>query len=132
MLSDKTITPYAISDNSLTPLIDHYGSKVRLKFNKDCLKQSNKLTYDYGQKVNVYIIYELRAPRSSISDPTPKNAVTLTKNTDIEKNGYSGFGIGFDRRSSFTFPRGGFGHNVLIFGVDMSSSAHIDNKKETY
>ena len=31
-LSDETITPYATSDNSLTPLIDHYGSKVRLKF----------------------------------------------------------------------------------------------------
>ena len=40
-LSDETITPYAISDNSLTPLIDCYGSKVRIKFNKDCLKQPN-------------------------------------------------------------------------------------------
>ena len=55
---------------------------------------------------------------------------TLTKNADIEKYGYSGFGIGFDRRSSFSFPGGGFGQNVLIFGVDMSSSAHIDNKKK--
>ena len=43
---------------------------------------------------------------------------------------YSGYGIGFDRRSSFSFPSGGFGQNVLIFGVDMSSSAHIDNKKK--
>ena len=25
---------------------------------------------------------------------------------------------------------GGFGQNVLIFGVDMSSSAHIENKKK--
>ena len=33
-LSDETITPYATSDNSLTPLIDYYDSKVRLKFNK--------------------------------------------------------------------------------------------------
>ena len=56
--------------------------------------------------------------------------VTSTKNADIEKYGYSGFGIGFDRRSSFTFPGGGFGQNILIFGVDMSSSAHIDNKKK--
>ena len=45
---------------------------------------------------------------------------------------YSDFGIGFDRRSSFTFPGGGFGQNVLIFGVDMSSPAHFDNKKKTY
>ena len=91
-LSDETITPYATSDNSLTPLIDHYGSKVRLKFNKDCLKQPNNLTYDYGHKVNVYIVYELGASSSNDSDPTLKNslfgAVTLTKNTDIEKYGY--------------------------------------------
>ena len=55
---------------------------------------------------------------------------TLTKNADIEKYKYSGYGIGFDRRSSFSFPSGGFGQNVLIFGADMSSSTHIDNKKK--
>ena len=54
----------------------------------------------------------------------------MTKNTDIDKYGYSGYGIAFDRRSSFSFPGGGFCQNVLIFGVDMSSSAHIDNKKK--
>ena len=43
--------------------------------------------------------------------------------------GYSGYGIGFDRKSSFSFPSNGFGQSVIIFGVDMSSSAHIDNKK---
>ena len=26
---------------------------------------------------------------------------------------YSGYGIGFDRRSSFSFPNGGLGQNVL-------------------
>ena len=135
-LSDKTITPYTTSDNSLTPLIDYYGSEVRVKFNKSCLKQPNKLTYDYGRKVNIYIVYELGASISNDSDPTLKSclfgAVTLTKNTDIEKYGYSGYGIGFDRRGSFSFPGGGFGQNILIFGVDMSSSSHIDNKKKTY
>ena len=59
-------------------------------------------------------------------------AVTLTKNTDIDKYGYSGDGIGFDRRSSFSFPGGGFGQNIITFGVDMSSSPHIDNKKRIY
>ena len=43
--------------------------------------------------------------------------------------GYSGYGIGFDRKSSFSFPSNGFGQSVIVFGVDMSSSAHIDNKK---
>ena len=48
-LYNETITPYATSDNSLTPLIDHYSSKIRLKLNKSCLKQSNKLIYSYGR-----------------------------------------------------------------------------------
>ena len=57
-------------------------------------------------------------------------AVTLTRNADIDKYSYSGYGIGFDRRSSFSFTGGGFGQNVLIFGVDMRSSVHINNKKK--
>ena len=77
------MTPYATSDNSLTPLIDHYGSKVRLKFNKGCLKQQNELTYDYGHRVNVYIVYELGASSSNVSDLRLKSclfsAVTLRK-----------------------------------------------------
>ena len=52
----------------------------------------------------------------------------MTKNADIDKYGY--YGIRFDRRSSFSFPGGGFGQNLLTFGADMSSSAHIDNKKK--
>ena len=82
--------------------------------------------------VNIYIVYELGASSSNFSDPTIKNclfgAVTLTKNADIENYKYSSYGIGFDRTSSFSFTDGGFGQNVLIFGVDMSSSIHIDNK----
>ena len=115
-------------------MIDHYGARIRLNFNRSCLKQSNNLTYDYGHKVNFYIVSELGASSSNDSDPTRKNclygAVTLTKNADIRKYGYSGFGIGFDRRSSFSFPGGGFGQNALIFGVDMSSSVHINSKKK--
>ena len=86
-LSDETITPYAVADNSLTPLIDCYGSKVRVKFNKNCLKQPKKLTYDYGRKVNICIVCELGASSSYDSDSTLKHcvfvAVTLTKNADI-------------------------------------------------
>ena len=115
-------------------MIYHYGTKIRLKFNKSCLKQSNTLTYDKGHKVNVYILYELGASSSSSSDPTLKNflfgAVTLTKKADIEKYWYSGFGTGFDRRSSFSFLGVGFGQNVLTFGDYMSSSSHLDNKKK--
>ena len=54
----------------------------------------------------------------------------MTKNADIDKHGYSEYGTGFDRRSSFSFPGREFGQNVLIFGVDMSFSAYIDNEKK--
>ena len=37
-LSDKTIKPPVTSDNSLTPLIDYVGNKIRIKFTRSCLK----------------------------------------------------------------------------------------------
>ena len=106
---------------------------MTVKFTGSCLKQP-KFTYTHKTRVNIYIVYELGASTTHDNDPTLKNclfgAVTLTKNADIVKYGYSGYGIGFYRRSSFSFPGGGFGQNVLNFGADMSSSEHIDNKKK--
>ena len=46
----------------------------------------------------------------------------------IDKYRYSGYGIGFDWKGSFSFPCGGFGQNVIILGADMNSSPHTDNK----
>ena len=81
---------------------------------------------------NIYIVYELEASTSHIDNPSLKNclfgAVTLTKNADFDKYRYSGYGIVFDRKGSFSFPGGGFGQNVIIFGADMNSFLHIDNK----
>ena len=53
-----------------------------------------------------------------------------TKNADIDRYGYSGYGIGFDRHGSFSFPGTGLGRNVIIFGVDMSSLIKIDNREK--
>ena len=111
----------------------YYNNKIRAELTGSCLKQQ-KLHYKHKNIVNIYIVYELSASTSNNNYPTLKNclsgALALTKNTDIDKYGYYGYGIGFDRRSSFLFPGGGFGQNLLIFGADMSSSAHIDNKKK--
>ena len=132
-LSDETIKPPATSDNSLSLLIDYCGNEIRIKFTGSCLQQPN-VSYTHGTIVTIYIVYELSASSSHSNDPTLKNslfgAVRLTKNADINNYPYSGYRIGFDRKSSFSFPGGGFGQNVLIFGVDMSSSAHIDNNKK--
>ena len=55
-------------------------------------------------------------------------SVKLTKNADLNKYKYRGYTIGFDSRSKFSLPDGSMGKNVIIFGVDMSSSVLIDNK----
>ena len=57
-------------------------------------------------------------------------AVKSTKNADIDKYKYSEYGIRFDRCGTFPVPSGGLGQDVIIFGVDMSSSIHADNKKK--
>ena len=116
-------------------MTDYVGDKIRLKFRGSCLKQP-KLHYTHGTIVNIYIVYELGASGSNDSDPTLKKflfgAVTLTKNADIDKYGHSDYGIGFNRKTVFSFPGIGCGQNVIIFGVDMSSSVHVDNKKKTF
>ena len=53
----------------------------------------------------------------------------MTKYVDIDEYKYFGYGIGFDRKVTFSFSSG-FGRNVIIFVVDMSSSVHLDNKKK--
>ena len=134
-LSAETIKPPTTSDNSLTSTLSYYDTKTRVKFTGSFLQQP-KASYTHGATVNIYIVYELDASSPHKDDPTLKNllfgAVWLTKNADIDKYGYSGYGIEFDRKSSFSFPGGGFGQNVIIFGADMSSSFHVDNKKKTF
>ena len=130
-LSAESIKPPATSNNSLTPVLNYYDTKTRVKFNGSFLQQP-KLSYSHGTIVNICIVYELSASSSHSDDPALRNclfdAVTLTKNADIDTYEYSGYGIGFDRKSSFSFPIGGFGQNIITFGVDMSSSAHVDDK----
>ena len=56
-------------------------------------------------------------------------AVKLTKHINIDEYKYSRYGIGFDRKSKLSVGNG-FGRNCIIFGVDVSSSLHVDNEKE--
>ena len=56
-------------------------------------------------------------------------AVKFTKNSDIDKYKYSGYGIGFDRKRKFSLGNG-YGRSCINFGVDMSCSVHVDNKKK--
>ena len=50
----------------------------------------------------------------------------MTKNVDIDKHKYSGYGIAFDRLGIIPHPSGGTGKNV----INMSSSTKIENNKK--
>ena len=50
--------------------------------------------------------------------------------TDPDKYIYSGYGIGFDHTGAFTHPEGNLARNMIIFGADMTGSAHASNKTQ--
>ena len=105
----------------ITTYLSYYGTKAGIKFNGSCLKE-DKITYTHGKIVNIYLAYEFFGGYSGDDNyPTLQNAlfgaVKRTRNADIDKYGYSGYGIGFDRRWSFSFPGGGLCQNVIVFGV---------------
>ena len=133
-LSDKKIESIKTANYLLNPHFDVYNlTKIRIKFNGGCL---NRLppTNLHGGIVNIYIVYEITSNFNASNYPTLENclfeSVKLTKNSDIDRYGYFGYGIGFDRKGFFSHLSGGTGKNVIIFGVHISSSAKIDNRKK--
>ena len=129
-MSDEVIKP---PDKSLAPTPGCDSKRMYLAFNGDCLKQ-DKITYDHGKIVNIYIVYDLKSTLNYNPDFNLQNCllgtVEVTRNTDANKCKYFGYGIGFDGKGDFSYPTGSFGNNAMIFGADMSSSVHIDNKKK--
>ena len=121
------------NDHSLNPKIDHYDmSKIRIKFDGIFLNRFPP-TILHDSIVNIYIVYEVTSDYKDIDYPTLENCLfgsgKLIKNSDIDKYGYSGYGIGFDRETSFSIGNE-IGKNGIIFGVDMSSSPKIYNRKK--
>ena len=118
------------NSNGAAPKIVYDNPRIKVKFNRNILKQ-NKPTYNYGPVVNIYIVYRL-SPATKDSSVTSQNclfgAVKLTKNTDIDKYKYPGYGIGFDSKENFTHPSGGYDKNFIIFRADLSNSRHDNNK----
>ena len=134
-LSDERLDSITASNYKITPELSVYGIKTRVEFHGSCLKQDkvNKIyIYIYTLYINIYIVYEISKDYNISSYPTLGNclfgAVSLTKNADIDKYKYSGYGIGFDRHGEFSFGNG-LGKNCIIFGADLSSSSHANNKK---
>ena len=130
-LSDKIIKP---PDTSLAPTPGFKNDGKRyFTFRGDCLKEDEAKS-EYDKIINIYIVYDLQSNLNYNPDFTLENclfgAVRVTKNTDVIKYKYSGYGIGFDGKGVFSHPTGSFGNNAIIFGVDISSSVHLIIKKD--
>ena len=96
--------------------------------------KQDSITFNEGKVLNIYIVYEI-SKSINISDylileNCLLGVVSLTKNSNYNKYKYSEYGIGFDKHGRFSFPGTGLRQNVIVFGMDMSSSTKIDNRKK--
>ena len=108
-------------------------SKIRLKFKGSCLKQEDKAADTPKSVTNIFNIYECDTWSRDLNTDFTLNdclvgSVKLTKNSDLDNYKYSGYSIEFDSRSFSSLSENTMGRNVIIFGADMSSSVHSDNK----
>ena len=128
-LSDENIISTTTSTDKSAMKTIYDNTKTKVRFNGDLLRE-NQVTYNHGPLANIYIVYE-RTPDTKTSNITLENclfgAIKLTMNADVDKYKYSGYGIGFDSRGSFSHPNGD-GRNAIIFGADLRRSVHANNK----
>ena len=93
--------------------------------------KTKKFTFN-KKIVNICIVYDLQSNLNDF-DPVLQNclfgAVEITKSSDIDKFKYSGYGNGFDSKGTVSHSTGSFGNNVIIFGVDMSTSTHANTEQ---
>ena len=57
-VSDKSIKPPSAPNDFIDSSLGYFGDKIRVKFSGSCLKQ-NTITYNHGNIVNIYIVYEI-------------------------------------------------------------------------
>ena len=67
-MSDESIKPPTADNEILNPSLDFVGTKARVKFEGDCLKQE-KITFNHGKIVKIYIVYETERTFNSSSFP---------------------------------------------------------------
>ena len=135
VLSEESIKSPATSKNTVALGMIFSGTKIRVKFDVSCLKQG-KITFKHKITLNLHIVYEINYWSYDLGTSFTLGdslfwAVKLTKNGDTAKYYYSEYGIGFDAHSPFSLSSGyEFGENVIIIGIDNSSSADVDNRKK--
>ena len=132
-MSEENIENITKSNSNFAPTFVNHHTLPDINFHGQCLiKHSISIP---KKVITLYISYTLGPQlRKLNTDFTLGNclfgSVKLTKNSDLHKYKYIGYGIGFASRSEFPLPDGSYGKNVIIFGADMSSSVDMGNKRK--
>ena len=110
------------------------GTKIKfcLVFKGSCLKQKIA-TYTPNNGIIFFIVYKLDLLPQDLDfyfswTNSLFKGVKFAKNANPDKYPYSGYGTGFNTRTEFSLHDGSIVKNVIIFGIDASSSVYIDNK----
>ena len=129
-MSEENIENITNSNSNFSPAFFDHHLLPDINFNGHCLINSFSMP---KKVINLYISYTLNPQSISLNTGFALvnclfGSLKLTKNVNLDKYKYRGYGIGFDSRSKISLPDGRMGKNVISFGADMSSSVHIDNK----
>ena len=130
-MSAESIENMSKSESNFSPTFVDHHLLPDINFNGHCLRKNN--IYIPKKVINLYISYTLGPQlRNLNTDFKLANSlfgsVKLTKSADLDKYKYTGYGIGFNSCLKLLFTDRSYGNNVIIFGADMSSSGHVNNK----
>ena len=109
-LSKDSLEVVSTSDNNLTPSVNYYKDKVRLRFTESVLQQK---TFPYSHKkiVKIYRVHEIITFYGIYNYPilasTLFTVAKLTENPEIYKYKYFAKGVGFDGHNLFF-------HNLIV------------------
>ena len=136
--SNKNVLNSVQNTKNVSHDVKNINGQLYVSFNGNYFQQD--LITIPNNVINIYVVYKLDPISSTINtDYTIQNALfgamKITKNTDSSKNNYKGYGLCFDEGGEFghTVKQGNFNRtanakNVIIFGVDTSSSVHATNR----
>ena len=128
-MSEENIENITKSDSNLASMFLAHHVLPDVNFNGHCFIKNVSIP---RKVINLYVSYKLNPSlRSLNTDFTLTSfffgSVRLTKKVDLDKYKYSGYVIALHSRSEFAFKDRSLRKSVILFGIDMSSSVHIDN-----
>ena len=104
-MSNEKVSSINGSSSGTESKLVYDNARIKLKFIG--LLSQDKLTYNHGPTVNIYIVYIL-TPDTKDSDITLENclfgAVKLTEIVRIDLYKYSGYCTGFHSKGCFSHP----------------------------